>query len=56
MERLILPQAAWRDRTGLAALCDALGAAQGDARFVGGAVRDTLLELPVQDIDIQINA
>lgn len=52
MERLILPQAAWRDRAGLAALCDALGAAQGDARFVGGAVRDTLLELPVQDIDI----
>ncbi len=52
MERLILPQTAWRDRAGLAALCDALGAAQGDARFVGGAVRDTLLELPVQDIDI----
>ncbi|MBY0305216.1 MAG: CCA tRNA nucleotidyltransferase [Sphingomonas sp.] len=52
MERLILPQAAWRDRADLAALCDALGAAQGDARFVGGAVRDTLLELPVQDIDI----
>lgn len=52
MERLILPQTAWRDRAGLAALCAVLGAAQGDARFVGGAVRDTLLGLPVQDIDI----
>ncbi|MBX9731320.1 MAG: CCA tRNA nucleotidyltransferase [Sphingomonas sp.] len=52
MERLILPQAAWRDRAGLASLLSALGATQGDARFVGGVVRDTLLGLPVQDIDI----
>jgi poly(A) polymerase len=52
MERVTLPDAAWRTREGLAALCDALGAAEGRARFVGGAVRDTLLGLPVADIDI----
>jgi len=52
MERVMLPDAPWRTREGLAALCDALGAAEGRARFVGGAVRDTLLGLPVADIDI----
>ncbi|OYY68446.1 CCA tRNA nucleotidyltransferase [Sphingomonas sp. 28-63-12] len=52
MERLILPAADWRGRAGLVALCAALGADQGDARFVGGVVRDTLLGLSVQDIDI----
>ena len=49
-----LPDAAWRQREGLDALCDALGANQGEARFVGGAVRDTLLGLPVKDVDIAI--
>lgn len=52
MERLILPAAEWRTREGLAALCAALGAEVGDARFVGGVVRDTLLGLPVHDVDI----
>ncbi len=52
MERLILPAAAWQDRAGLMALCRVLGADSGDARFVGGAVRDTLLDLPVNDVDI----
>lgn len=52
MAALILPAAGWRERPGLAALCTALGAAQGQSRFVGGAVRDTLLGLPVSDIDI----
>lgn len=47
-----LPDAPWRDRPGLATLCAALDAAQGGARFVGGVVRDTLLGLPVHDIDI----
>jgi poly(A) polymerase len=47
-----LPDAPWRRRPGLDRLLDALGAAAGDARFVGGAVRDTLLGLPVEDIDI----
>lgn len=48
----LLPPAPWRERPGLAALCAALDAAQGGARFVGGVVRDTLLDLPVADIDI----
>lgn len=52
MERMTLPLAAWRDRPGLDRLAAALGAEQGAARYVGGAVRDTLLGLPVADIDI----
>ncbi|QNE31378.1 CCA tRNA nucleotidyltransferase [Sphingomonas sp. NBWT7] len=52
MAGVILPRAVWRDRPGLDALADALGAANGDARYVGGAVRDTLLGLDVADIDI----
>ena len=45
-----LPPAAWTQRTDLAALVSALG--EGGARYVGGAVRDTLLGLPVKDIDL----
>jgi poly(A) polymerase len=50
----LLPHAAWQDRPGLARLATALDAAGGQARFVGGAVRDTLLGLgdSVSDIDI----
>ncbi len=48
----LLPDAPWRHRAGLADLCAVLGAGEGSARFVGGAVRDTLLGLPVADIDI----
>ena len=44
--------AEWRHRPGLDTLLDALGAAEGKARFVGGAVRDGLLGLPVNDLDI----
>ena len=40
----------WLGRADLAALVGALGA--GNARYVGGAVRDTLLGLPVKDIDM----
>ena len=47
---LTLPQATWRSRAGLADLAAVLGAE--DARFVGGAVRDTLLNLPVADVDL----
>jgi len=47
-----LPPADWRTREGLDALCAALGADAGEARFVGGAVRDSLLGLPVKDVDI----
>ncbi|KRB85773.1 polynucleotide adenylyltransferase [Sphingomonas sp. Root710] len=46
-----LPKAGWRDNPALDRLMDALGADDGDVRFVGGAVRDTLLGIPVKDID-----
>jgi poly(A) polymerase len=51
MDHLILPDAPWRHRAGLAELAELLGG-DGGVRFVGGAVRDTLLGLPVADIDI----
>ncbi len=44
-----LPAAEWTKRAALAALVAALG--EGNARWVGGAVRDTLLGSPVSDID-----
>tara|TARA_R110002033_G_scaffold78494_2_gene129905 strand:- start:894 stop:2081 length:1188 start_codon:yes stop_codon:yes gene_type:complete len=44
-----MPQAKWTERHGLAALIAAL---DGKARYVGGAVRDTLLKLDVKDVDI----
>jgi len=50
MGGLILPDAAWRSRPGLDRLCAVLGS--GASRFVGGAVRDTLLGLDVADIDL----
>ena len=45
-----LPEAEWRRRPGLARIVAALG--EGAAKIVGGAVRDTLLGLPVADIDL----
>ena len=50
MERLTLPAAPWQDRAGLAELCAVLGAAE--TRFVGGAVRDTMLGVAVSDVDL----
>ncbi|MDR6787642.1 poly(A) polymerase [Sphingomonas sp. BE138] len=47
-----LPDAAWRHRAGLDRLTGALDAGGGAARWVGGAVRDSLLGLPVADIDL----
>ncbi len=47
---MMLPDAAWRTRPGLVELLAVLG--KGDARVVGGAVRDTFLGLPVSDIDV----
>jgi poly(A) polymerase len=44
-----LPRADWTGRPELAQLVDALG--PGNARWVGGAVRDTLLGQKVHDID-----
>lgn len=52
MAALILPDAPWRHRAGLNRLCTVLGAASGESRFVGGAVRDTLLGIAVNDIDV----
>lgn len=45
-----LPDAPWRHWPGLDRLTAALGA--GNSRFVGGAVRDTLIGLPVADLDL----
>ena len=42
----------WRRRRGMAKLLDALGASDGLTRYVGGAVRDNLLKIPVSDIDL----
>ncbi|WP_423607435.1 CCA tRNA nucleotidyltransferase [Sphingomonas sp. MS122] len=50
MDRLILPDAPWRHRPGLDRLAAALG--PGTARYVGGAVRDTLLGIEVTDVDL----
>jgi poly(A) polymerase len=47
-----LPDAPWRSRSGLARLLEALGADEGETRFVGGCVRDTLLGLDASDVDL----
>ena len=53
MDRVTLPDAAWRARPGLERLATALGAADGGARWVGGAVRDTLLgREELSDLDL----
>ena len=46
----LLPPAPWTRRADLAGLIAALGA--GNSRYVGGAVRDTMLGLEVKDIDL----
>lgn len=48
MGGMILPDAEWRHRGGLDRLVEVLG----DPRFVGGSVRDTLLGIPVSDVDL----
>lgn len=48
----VLPDAEWRDRPGLRRIVAALTADGGAVKAVGGAVRDTLLGLPVADIDL----
>jgi poly(A) polymerase len=42
----------WRDRPGMGPLLDALGGSEGLTRYVGGAVRDQLLGLSVNDVDL----
>lgn len=47
-----LPAAPWREEPEVAAVFAAIGAAGGEARFVGGCVRDALLGLSDSDVDI----
>jgi poly(A) polymerase len=47
-----LPPAEWQARPGMRHLLNVLSADAGESRFVGGCVRDTLLGLPVSDVDI----
>jgi poly(A) polymerase len=49
---LTLDAAKWRKKRGIKRLLAALGADQGLTRYVGGAVRDDLLRLPVSDVDL----
>lgn len=48
----VLPPAPWQQRAGLADLLTILESKQGRTRYVGGAVRDTLLGLGVHDVDL----
>lgn len=48
----VLPDAEWRHGEGLRRIVTALVARGGAVKLVGGAVRDTLLGLPVADIDL----
>lgn len=47
-----LPHQSWLDSQGARRVLAALDAEKGQTRIVGGAVRDTLLGLPVQDVDM----
>jgi poly(A) polymerase len=49
-----LPPGGWREDPALVALCAVLdpGGRGEQARFVGGAVRDSLIGVPVKDVDI----
>lgn len=49
---LKLDAAKWRKRRGTKRLLAALSADEGLTRYVGGSVRDDLLQLPVNDIDL----
>ena len=48
----VLPETEWRRGEGLRRIVTALCARGGAVKLVGGAVRDTLLGLPVSDIDL----
>ena len=47
-----LPDVKWRRERELTHLLDVLGASDGETRFVGGCVRDSLLRLAVNDVDL----
>ncbi len=44
--------APWRKLPGMTRLLDALGAGEGLTRYVGGAIRDELLGIAVNDVDL----
>lgn len=52
MTATLLPDAPWRHRPGFDDLCRLLGVADDQVRLVGGAVRDGLLGIAVNDIDL----
>ena len=52
LRAMILPKADWEYAPGMASLLDVLGAGREDTRFVGGCVRDTLLGLRTNDVDL----
>ena len=47
-----LPEANWRNSSGMHLLLRVLSGEEGRTRFVGGCVRDSLLGLPVSDVDL----
>jgi poly(A) polymerase len=47
-----LPHAEWQNAPGLKKMLALLADSHGGPRYVGGAVRDTLLGLPVADVDV----
>ena len=49
---LKIDAARWRRRRGVGRLLSALGADEGLTRYVGGAVRDELLDIPHSDFDL----
>ncbi len=52
MTERMLPDARWRNSEGLRKVVAALADEHGGPRYVGGAVRDTLLGLDVSDVDM----
>lgn len=49
---MTLPPAPWQTDPDMRRLLGVLGAPDGETRFVGGCVRDTLLGIPVSDVDL----
>lgn len=49
---MTIDAAKWRRRRGVARVLDALGARDGLTRYVGGAIRDDLIEHRVSDLDL----
>ena len=52
MSKTTLPTTEWRNAIGLRRVISALADEHGGPRFVGGAVRDTLLGIAVSDVDL----